>query len=199
MTVDISVETLRCEIKREYAEVAAHPDKGFHFHTGRPLAKLLGYEEELLAGLPEQSIASLAGTGNPFALGPLREGERVVDLGCGAGMDALIAARMVGANGRVLGIDMTAEMLQKAEAGAREMALGNIEFQQAYIENVPVPDGWADVIISNGVINLAPDKGLVFEEMNRILNPGGRVQIGDIIVQKAVPESAKRNIDLWAG
>lgn len=197
MTDGVSVETLRCEIKREYAEVATQPEKGFHFHTGRPLAKLLGYDEELLTGLPEQSIASLAGTGNPFALGALHEGERVVDLGCGAGMDSLIAARMVGPDGRVLAIDMTAEMLEKAERAAREVRLDHIEFRQAYIEDVPAPAGWADVIISNGAINLVPDKRRAFDEMNRLLRVGGRLQIGDIIVQKAVPESAKRRIDLW--
>jgi 2-polyprenyl-3-methyl-5-hydroxy-6-metoxy-1,4-benzoquinol methylase len=195
----IFLETLRCEIKREYAEVATNPTRGFHFHTGRPLAKILGYPDELLSGIPEDAIASLAGTGNPFALGPLRRGERVVDLGCGAGMDALIAARMVGPEGRVIAVDMTREMLEKAEASAAAMELANIEFKQAYIEDLPVPDAWADVVISNGVINLVPDKRRVFREMHRVLKPGGRAQIGDIVVQKAVPESAKRNIDLWAG
>lgn len=195
----IFLETLRCEIKREYAAVATQPTKGFHFHTGRPLAKLLGYSDEMLEGIPESAIESLAGTGNPFALGPLGRGERVVDLGCGAGMDTLIAARMVGAEGRVIAVDMTPEMLEKAEASAKAMGLGNVALQQGYIEDLPVPDGWADVVISNGVINLAPDKRRVFREIHRVLKPGGRLQIGDIIVQKAVPESAKRNIDLWAG
>lgn len=192
-------DTLRREIRREYAEVAIRPDKGFHFHTGRPLANLLGYDEEMLEGLPEESIASLAGTGNPFAMGALQRDERVVDLGCGAGLDSLIAARMVGAEGRVVGIDMTTEMLEKAGAAARSMELGNVEFHQGYIEELPLPDEWADVVISNGVINLAPDKQRVFREVYRVLKPGGRLQIGDIIVQKEVPESARQNIDLWAG
>ena len=195
----IFLETLRCEIKREYAQVATEPAKGFHFHTGRPLAEILGYPNELLDGLPEPAIASLAGTGNPFALGPLNRGERVIDLGCGAGMDTLIAARMVGPEGKVVGIDMTAEMLDRARAGVAEMGLTNVELHQGYIEEIPVEDEWADVIISNGVINLAPDKKKVFHEMHRVLKPDGRLQIGDIVVQKAVPESAKRNIDLWAG
>lgn len=195
----IFLETLRCEIKREYAEVAQNPSRGFHFHTGRPLAKLLGYDEALLEGIPERAIESLAGTGNPFALGPLAKGERVVDLGCGAGMDSLIAARMVGPEGSVVGIDMTPEMLEKAKASAEEMGLANARFEQGYIEEVPVEDGWADVVISNGVINLAPDKRKVLREIRRVLRPGGRMQIGDIIVQKAIPESARRNIDLWAG
>jgi arsenite methyltransferase len=193
------VETLRCEIKREYAEVATQPQKGFHFHTGRTLAAILNYTDEMLAGIPEDSVASLAGTGNPFALGSLRSGECVVDLGCGAGMDSLIAARMVGPRGSVVGIDMTPEMLEKAREGARVMGVDNAEFRQGYIEDVPVEDRWADVIISNGVINLAPDKRRVAGEMWRVLKPGGRIQVGDIIVQKAVPEAAKRKIDLWAG
>ena len=199
IAADIPIEALRCEIQREYAEVASNPEKGFHFHTGRPLAKRLGYADELLEGIPEESIASLAGTGNPFALGPLHPGERVADLGCGAGMDTLIAARMVGPEGRVVAVDMTPEMLRMAEAGAAAMGLGNVEVRQGYIEDLPLPDGWADVLISNGVINLAPDKRRVFEEMARVLRPGGRLQIGDIIVQRAVSDSAKRNIDLWAG
>jgi len=193
------LETLRCEIKREYAEVATNPTKGFHFHTGRTLAALLGYSDELLEGIPEESISRLAGTGNPFALGPLHPGDTVVELGCGAGMDTLIASRMVGASGRVLSIDMTPEMLDEARAAASAVGATNIDFHLGYIENIPLPDASADVIISNGVINLAPDKKRVFREMHRVLKPDGRLQIGDIIVQKAVPESAKRNIDLWAG
>ena len=193
------LDTLRCEIKREYAEVATNPTKGFHFHTGRPLAQLLGYTDEMLEGVPESAISRLAGTGNPFALGPLAPGELVVELGCGAGMDTVIASRMVGPSGRVVAIDMTPEMLDEARAAATSAGATNIDFHHGYIEDIPVPDGSADVIISNGVINLAPDKKRVFLEMHRILKAGGRLQIGDIVVQKAVPESAKRNIDLWAG
>lgn len=193
------LETLRCEIKREYADVAADPAKGFHFHTGRTLAGLLGYSDELLEGIPESAVSRLAGTGNPFALGNLNAGEFVVELGCGAGMDTLIASRMVGPAGRVLSIDMTPEMLDEARAAAAAAGATNVEFHLGYIEEIPLPDATADVIISNGVINLAPDKKRVFREMHRVLKDEGRLQIGDIIVQKAVPESAKRNIDLWAG
>ena len=193
------LETLRCEIKREYAEVATNPAKGFHFHTGRTLAALLGYSDEMLEGIPESSISRLAGTGNPFALGPLNPGECVVELGCGAGMDTLIASRMVGPSGRVISIDMTPEMLDEARVAAAAVGATNIDFHLGYIENIPLPDASVDVIISNGVINLAPDKRRVFREMHRVLKDDGRLQIGDIIVQKAVPESAKRNIDLWAG
>jgi len=193
------LETLRCEIKREYAEVATNPTKGFHFHTGRTLAALLGYSDELLEGIPESSISRLAGTGNPFALGPLHRGECVVELGCGAGMDTLIASRMVGPDGRVISIDMTPEMLDEARAAAADAGATNITFHLGFIEDIPLPDGCADVIISNGVINLAPDKRRVFREMHRVLKDGGRIQFGDIVVQKPVPEAAKQNIDLWAG
>src|ERR1051325_2773247 len=199
MTDESFVETLRCEIRREYADVATNPSKGFHFHTGRTLARLLEYPDELLDGIPESAIERLAGTGNPFALGPLVPGERVIERGCGGGMDTLIASRMVGPEGRVLAIDMTAEMLEKARRSAEEMGATNIDFHLGYIEEIPVPDGWADVIIANGVINLVPDKPRAFAEMRRALKPEGHLQIGDIVVQKTVPDSAKRNIDLWAG
>jgi arsenite methyltransferase len=195
----LDVGTLREAIREEYAEVANYPTKGFHFHTGRPLARILEYRDEWLEGIPESSIESFAGTGNPFSLGELRPGERAVDVGCGAGMDSLIAGRMVGPEGRVIGVDMTQGMLEKARAVAEEAGLGNVEFHQSYAEELPVPDGWADVVISNGVLNLMPDKAAALEEMSRVLKPGGRLQIGDILVQKAVPETAKRKIDLWTG
>jgi arsenite methyltransferase len=195
----LDVGTLREAIREEYAEVANHPTKAFHFHTGRPLARILEYRDEWLEGIPESSIESFAGTGNPFSLGELRPGERAVDVGCGAGMDSLIAGRMVGPEGRVIGVDMTQVMLEKARAAAEEAGLGNVGFHQSYAEELPVPDGWADVVISNGVLNLMPDKAAVLDEMFRVLRPDGRLQIGDILVQKAVPESAKRKIDLWTG
>jgi SAM-dependent methyltransferase len=196
---ELDVEVLREAIQEEYAEVAANPQKGFHFHTGRPLAHMLEYADEWLEGIPESSIESFAGTGNPFSLGELRPGERVVDVGCGAGIDSLIAAKKVGPEGSVIGVDMTPSMLEKARRASEEAGLANVEFRQGYAEALPIADGWADVVISNGVLNLMPDKAGALEEMSRVLNPGGRLQIGDILVQKAVPESAKRNIDLWTG
>ena len=196
---ELDVDVLREAIRGEYAEVAAHPEKGFHFHTGRPLASILEYPDEWLAGLPESSIRSFAGTGNPFSVGALEPGARVVDVGCGAGMDSLIAARLVGPDGRVIGVDMTPVMLDKARQAASEAGLANMEFREGYAEALPVESGWADVVISNGVLNLMPDKAAALEEMARILKPGGRLQIGDILVQKPVPESAKRKIDLWTG
>lgn len=195
----LDIGRLREAIREEYAEVASDPRKGFHFHTGRPLARVLEYADQWLEGLPEISIESFAGTGNPFSLGELRAGERVVDLGSGAGIDSLIAAEMVGPEGRVIGVDMTPAMLEKARLAARQAGLTNVEFREGYAEALPVEDGWADVVISNGVLNLVPDKTAALMEIGRVLGPDGRLQIGDILVQKAVPESAKREIDLWTG
>jgi len=195
----LDLELLRTAIQEEYELVAREPERGFHFHTGRRLARILGYQDEWLEGIPEASIESFAGTGNPFNLGVLQSGEKVVDVGCGAGIDSLIAARMVGHEGRVVGVDMTPAMLGKAQRAAIEASIGNVEFRQGYAEALPIEDGWADVVISNGVLNLMPDKQVALEEMARVLKPGGRLQIGDILVQKAVPESARREIDLWTG
>jgi arsenite methyltransferase len=196
---ELSVGVLREAIREEYAEVASHPEKGFHFHTGRPLARMLEYQDDWLEGIPESSIESFAGTGNPFSLGELRSGQRVVDVGCGAGIDSLIAAKKVGPKGRVIGVDMTPSMLEKARYAAEEADLKSVEFREGYAEALPMEDGWADVVISNGVLNLMPDKAAALEEMSRVLKPGGRLQIGDILVQKPVPEGAKRKIDLWTG
>ncbi len=190
---------LRQAISKEYEEVANNPERGFHFHTGRPLTRILGYKEEWLEGIPESSIESFAGTGNPFSLGEIRPGERVIDIGCGAGIDSLIAAKKVGSDGKVIGIDMTEAMLDKARQACEEAGFRQVEFRYGHAENLPVPDGWADVVISNGVINLTPDKKATFREMARALNPQGRLQIADILVQKKVPDNAKREIDLWTG
>ncbi|HEY4383227.1 MAG TPA: methyltransferase domain-containing protein [Ktedonobacteraceae bacterium] len=190
---------LRQAIKEEYAAVARDPGRGYHFHTGRPLARLLSYHDDWLAGLPESSIASFAGTGNPFRIGHLQPGERVVDVGSGAGIDSLIAAKMVGPDGQVIGVDMTPEMLEIARKSVREAGADNVEFREGVAEALPIPAGWADVVISNGVLNLLPDKRKALQEMARVLKPTGRLQIGDILVQQAVPEDAKQQIDLWTG
>src|SRR3712207_4667520 len=151
---ELNVGVLREAIREEYAEVASHPEKGFHFHTGRPLARMLEYQDEWLEGIPESSIESFAGTGNPFSLGELRSGQSVVDVGCGAGIDSLIAAKKAGPKGRVIGVDMTPSMLEKARQGAKEAGLKNVEFREGYAEELPIVDGWADVVISKGVLNL---------------------------------------------
>lgn len=198
-TVALDLNVLRAAIQEEYEEVAACPVKGFHFHVGRFLADRLAYPSAELDTLPNAAVESFAGVGNPFALGSLAAGEVVVDLGSGAGFDAIIAARQVGDTGQVIGIDMTPAMLAKARANAASLGLGNVEFREGYIEALPVDSGSADVVISNGVINLSPEKETVFAEALRVLKPGGRLQIADIIVGREVPESARNDISLWTG
>jgi SAM-dependent methyltransferase len=196
---DFELHELRAAIREEYEAVATAPEQGFHFHTGRPLARMLGYEDAWLEGIPELSLESFAGTGNPFSLGPIAPGAHVVDVGSGAGLDSLIAGKMVGERGRVIGVDMTPAMLKKARQAASEAGMDQVAFRHGYGEALPVADSWADVVISNGVLNLFPDKAVALAEMARVLKPGGRLQIGDILVEKPVPEGAKRNIDLWTG
>ena len=196
---DLNLKDLRQAVQDEYKLVAEDPGHGFHFHTGRPLTHILGYDETWLDGIPEAAIESFAGTGNPFSLGELKAGDRVVDVGCGAGMDSLIAAKMVGPEGHVVGVDMTPAMLAKARHAGQKAGLANVEFREGFGEALPVFDGWADVLISNGVLNLMPDKFAALAEMARVLKPGGRLQIADILVEKPVPEDAKRKIDLWTG
>ncbi len=197
--IDVDVDVLRDAIRNEYAVVADEPTRGFHFHTGRPLTRIVGYQPEWLEGISETAVASFAGTGNPFSIGVLQPGERVVDVGCGAGIDSLIAARMVGPDGQVVGVDMTRAMLARARRAAEEGVASNVEFREGYMEALPVQDGWADVVISNGVLNLTPDKLKALGEMARVLEPTGRVQIGDITIDSLVPEASKQDIDLWTG
>ena len=188
---------LQEEVKTKYRAVAVDPHGTFHFHTGRPLARRLGYEENIVTRMPESAIEAFAGVGNPFSLGTLKRGERVADLGSGGGFDCFVAAEQVGAEGQVIGVDMTPEMLQRSRAAATAMGLRNVEFRQGVIEDLPVENGWADVVISNGVINLCVDKRKVFAEVMRVLKPGGRLQFADIANGKEVPAGALRNIDLW--
>jgi arsenite methyltransferase len=197
--VDIDVEVLKCEIKKTYARVSREPDEDFIFPTGRTWALDLGYPSELLARLPQAAAESFAGVANPFALGTLERGEVVLDLGSGAGTDSLVAAQMVGSQGHVTGIDMTLEMLAKARAAAREMGATNVEFVEGEAETLPFEDERFDVVISNGVIDLVPDKDAVFSEIHRVLRPGGRIQIADVTIQNPVSEEGRRNIDLWTG
>jgi arsenite methyltransferase len=192
-------EVLREAIRAEYHFVATSPEQGFHYHTGRSLIPVVGYKEEWLTGIPESTIASFAGTGNPFSLGEIHAGEHVLDIGCGAGIDSLIASKKTGSAGMVIGVDMTPAMIRKAEKAARMMERYNVHFRQGFAEALPVDDGWADVIISNGVLNLTPDKRIVFAEMARVLKPGGRLQIADILITSPVPESSKKRADLWTG
>lgn len=199
MAFEIMVDagTLREQVKEKYREVAANPHGSFHFHTGRPLAARLGYEESLTESFPDSAVESFAGVANPFSLRSLLEGDRVVDLGSGGGFDCFVAAMQVGPKGHVVGVDMTQEMLAKARGVATEMGLNHVEFREGLIEDLPIEDGWADVVISNGAINLCADKKRIFSEIQRVLRPGGRLQFADIANGKPVPEAAIRNIDLW--
>lgn len=195
----VDVDALREEVRKKYREVAASPTSEFHFHTGRAHALRMGYPGSPLDQLPEEATEAFAGVANPFYWGLPREGEKVVDLGSGAGMDSFIAALCVGPTGRVIGVDMTEEMVDRASELARRLELDNVEFRQGLIEKLPIEDGWADVVISNGVINLCPDKLGVYKEVNRVLRPGGRMTIADICVEKPVPQGALKDIDLWTG
>jgi SAM-dependent methyltransferase len=196
--VEIDVDVLKHEIKKTYAAVSEEPDRDFIFPTGRPWAEDLGYPPEL-AEVPDGAVESFAGVANPWELGRLAPGERVLDLGSGAGTDSLIAAQMVGPGGHVTGIDMTPQMLAKARAAAAEMGLGNVEFVEGEAERLPFPDESFDVVVSNGVIDLIPDKDAVFAELNRVLVSGGRLQVADVTIQSPVSEEGRRNIDLWTG
>jgi SAM-dependent methyltransferase len=198
LEIELDVELLKSEIKKTYASVSERPETEFIFPTGRAWAEDLGYPDEL-AGVPESAVASFAGVANPWTLGALEPGERVLDLGSGAGTDSLIAAQMVGERGRVTGIDMTPAMVAKARAAAEEMGLGNVEFVECEAEILPFADESFDVVVSNGVIDLIPDKDAVFSELFRVLVPGGRLQIADVTIQRPVSEEARRNIDLWTG
>ncbi len=199
MAVEVAVnsEALREEVRKKYQEVAVNPHGSFHFHTGRPLAARLGYESAIVDGLPDAAVESFAGVANPLALRPLVEGERVVDVGSGAGFDCFVAAHHVGRPGQVVGVDMTDEMLSKSRATAASMSLAHVEFRKGLAEDMPVEAGWADVVISNGVINLCADKRAVFSEIWRVLRPGGHLEFADIANGRPVPEAAVQNIDLW--
>jgi len=197
--IDIDVGVLKAEIKKTYAAVSQEPEQDFVFPTGRAWATDLGYPRELLDQVPESAVESFAGVANPFSLGELQPGERVLDLGCGAGTDSLVAAQMVGQEGHVTGIDLTPEMLMKARASATEMRQKNVEFVEGEAEQLPFPDAAFDVVISNGVIDLIPDKDAVFSELFRVLKPGGRIQVADVTIQNPVSEEGRRDIDLWTG
>ena len=196
--VEIDVQVLKSEIKKTYASVSQDPEKDFIFPTGRPWAEDLGYPDEL-ANVPEAAVGSFAGVANPWQMGRLAPGERVLDLGSGAGTDSLIAAQMVGEQGHVTGIDMTPEMLAKARAAAVELGAANVEFVESEAEQLPFADASFDVVISNGVIDLIPDKDAVFAEVFRVLAPGGRIQIADVTIQNPVSAEGRRTIDLWTG
>jgi arsenite methyltransferase len=195
----VDSDELRSQVQEKYREVALDPHARHHFHTGRRLSALLGYNTAVVDSLPDRAVESFAGVGNPFSLREIQPGERVVDVGSGAGFDSFIAAGKVGDTGQVIGVDMTDVMLEKSRATAAELGVQHVEFREGLAEALPVEDGWADVVISNGVINLCADKRSVFAEIHRVLRPGGVLQFADIANGRPVPIEAMRQIDLWTG
>jgi arsenite methyltransferase len=199
ISLPVDVEVLRDEIRKTYADVSTEQGKDFIFPTGRAWALELDYPEPELSRIPDATVESFAGVANHWKLGRVESGEVVVDLGCGAGTDLLIAAQMTGETGRVIGIDMTGSMLARARESAAAMGLTNVELHESLIEDLPVGDASVDVVISNGVIDLVPDKDAVFDEIDRVLKPGGRLQLADVIIHHEVSEDARQRIDLWTG
>jgi arsenite methyltransferase len=198
--VDLDTARLRLEIQAIYARVAADPSSEFHFHRGPAYAaEMLGYDGAALAALPADATASFAGVANPHRIATLTRGATVVDIGCGAGMDLLLAASAVGPTGRAIGIDMTGSMVERARAAAQTLGLTHVEVRIGDALAVPVDSESADFVISNGVLNLTPDKGRAFDEVFRILKPGGQFLYGDIVVANELSESIRRDIDLWTG
>lgn len=191
---------LKEAVMRMYDEVARAPSGDFHFHRGPAYAaELLGYDRETLAQIPAEATASFAGVANPHAIRRLAAGESVLDVGCGAGMDLLLAARSVGPGGRAIGIDFTEAMRRRAASAARALGLDHVDVRAGDAFELPVEDSSIDVVISNGVLNLVPDKKRAFAEIVRVLKPGGRLQLGDIVVARELSEAARRDIDLWTG
>jgi arsenite methyltransferase len=194
----VDVDDLEAKVQQMYRQVAEQPHASYHFEMGRALAQRLGYPNELLAGIPEGAVESFAGVGYFFDLARLQPGETVIDLGSGSGMDTLIAAGLVAPTGSVIGADFTLEQLTKARRLAAEAGIEHIEFRQGRIENLPADDESFDCVISNGVVNLSPDKQRVFAETARVLRPGGRLAIADIVTTRQLTEAIVSNADLWA-
>jgi arsenite methyltransferase len=197
--IPVDVDVLRDEIRKTYTDVSTDQQQEFIFPTGRGWAQELGYPEPELSRVPDATVESFAGVANHWTLGRVEPGEVVLDLGCGAGTDLLIAAQMTGSAGRVIGVDMTASMLDTARASADEIGLANVELHESLIESLPLEDASVDVVISNGVIDLVPDKDAVLDEIDRVLRPGGRLQLADVVIHEEVSEDARKRIDLWTG
>jgi SAM-dependent methyltransferase len=197
--VDLNTKKLQTAVVDMYTRVAREPDGEYHFHRGPGYAaQLLGYDARELAELPERSTRSFAGVGNPHAIGPLQPGETVLDIGSGAGTDLLLAARHTGPTGRAIGVDVTDEMIEACRTAAREAGLDNVEARKGDLHDLPVADASVDVVISNGVLNLAYDKRQAFGEVFRVLRPGGRFQLADIVVQDQLSDSIRNDYELWA-
>jgi arsenite methyltransferase len=199
MKLPVDVDVLREEIRKTYTDVSTDHDAEFIFPTGRWWAEELGYPQPELGRVPDATVESFAGVANHWTLGRIEPGAVVLDLGCGAGTDLLIAAQMTGPEGRAIGVDMTPAMQERARESAGAMGLENVELHTALIEALPVEDESIDLVISNGVIDLVPDKEAVFDEIDRVLRPGGRLQFADVVIHHEVSEDARKRIDLWTG
>jgi SAM-dependent methyltransferase len=199
LAAPVDVEVLREEIRKTYTDVSDHQEQEFIFPTGRAWARELGYPEPELSRVPDATVESFAGVANHWTLGSIESGAVVLDLGSGSGTDLLIAAQMTGEEGRAIGVDMTRAMFDRAASSAWRMGLRNVELHEGLIESLPIEDTSVDVVISNGVIDLVPDKEAVFAEIDRVLRPGGRLQIADVMIHTAVSEDARQRIDLWTG
>lgn len=196
--MSLDAERLREEIRKVYTDVVRDPKKGYHFHTGPEYAAgTLGYPCEELAELPDAVTAAFAGVGNPLSMGRPEVGAVVVDIGAGSGLDTFLAARTVGATGKVVAVDMTDAMLERGQENVALTGLRQVEYRRGLAEALPVADAAADLVISNGVINLSPDKDAVFAEAFRALKPGGRLQIADIVVHKDIPPAGREDIAIW--
>lgn len=198
--VDLDTLKLRQEIQSIYARVATDPSGAFHFHRGpRYAAELLGYNAKALAAIPASSTESFAGVANPHRIEPIGSGATVVDIGCGAGMDLLLAAAAVGPTGRAIGVDMTEAMAERARSGARALGFSHVEVRLGDALALPIESDTIDYVISNGVLNLTPDKNVAFGEVLRVLKPGGKFLYGDIVLDAELDEASRSDIDLWTG
>lgn len=198
--VNFNVDYLRDQVRSTYDQVAKHPDDHYHFHRGADYAHdFLGYDRDELAAMPKLSTDRFAGVGNPIAIGPIEQGATVLDHACGAGMDLLLAASRVGSQGLAIGVDMTPGMVECSRQAAREAGMSEwVEVHQGFYEELPVDDASVDIVLSNGVLNLAPDKHVVLNEMFRVLKPGGKLYLADVVVQRELTEETRKNPDLWA-
>ena len=191
-------QRIDASIRDKYIRVAAGPEGLFHYPTGRAGLEALNYDPDIIRDLPEPVIASYCGVGNPFSLGPIQPGETVLDIGCGAGVDAIIAAKMVGPSGRVTGIDLVPEMLARARENARLARVANVTFQESSGEQLPFPANSFDVVISNGVFNLVVDKAKALGEVFRVLKPGGRFLLADQMLAGELSQETKARVENWA-
>ncbi len=191
-------DAIKAAVRRKYAEVAVSAGGKFSYPTGREGATQLGYDSAVLKAAPEKILESFCGVGNPFSLGEIPEGSTVLDYGCGAGFDIFVASRLTGGKGRYCGVDLTREMADRARANLSSAAVANFEIRQIDSEEIPYESGTFDIVISNGVINLAPDKAACFREILRVLRPGGKLQFADVVLERQLPPELASSPEAWS-